>query len=594
MQSLTTKYDLLSGIEYPEDLKKINLNQLPQLCDELRSFIIEMVLKNGGHFAANLGVVELSVALHYVYNAPDDKIVWDVGHQAYAHKILTGRKNLFETNRKLGGLSGFPNIFESSFDSFGTGHSSTAISAVLGMAQAALLKNYFERKHIAIVGDGALTGGQSFEGLNNLAVSATNTLLIINDNNIGIDKNTGSVNKHLSEINPLNNIFTNLGLHYTGIVDGHDVSELVSSLEMLRDIKKPGVLHIKTVKGKGYPEAEKEQTKWHSTSKYIKIENPQKQILQSKPKYQDVFGKILLELANADSKICGVTPAMPTGSGMIEAMNVYPDRFFDVGIAEQHAVTFSAGLAIEGFRVFCSIYSTFAQRAYDQIIHDVCLQNLPVIFCFDRAGNAADDGATHHGMFDISMLLPLPNITIAVPPNAAVMRDMMHYFVKNANGPVAIRYPKGIIHDTEFNFDQLPETNFKKGIIKQNSGSKVAIIAVGTMLNECKETLKILEAKNINATLYSMQIVKPLDDEKVKEILAENKLVITVEDGCITSGAGSLIKIINSDNSFLCKVINLGFPDEVIPHGSYSEIFEKYGLDAQSIADVVIENSENL
>ncbi|NUM32325.1 MAG: 1-deoxy-D-xylulose-5-phosphate synthase [Bacteroidetes bacterium] len=587
---MAAKFELLSDIEFPEDLKKLNLNQLPQLCTEIRNFIIENVLQNGGHFAANLGVVELTVALHFVYNAPYDKIVWDVGHQAYIHKILTGRKKVFYTNRKLGGISGFPNIFESPYDSFGTGHSSTSVSAVLGMAVAAKLLNETNKKHIAIVGDGALTGGQLFEGLNNLAVSETNTLLILNDNNIGIDKNTGTVNNHLSNINPLNNIFTNLGLHYTGIVDGHDVFELISSFKMLKDIEKPGVLHIKTTKGKGHPEAEKEQTLWHSTSKYIKIENPQKQKLNNKLKYQDVFGKTLLELARSNSKICGVTPAMPTGCGMIEAMNEYPNRFFDVGIAEQHAVTFSAGLAIEGFKVFCSLYSTFAQRAYDQIIHDVCLQNLPVIFCFDRAGNAADDGATHHGMYDIAMLLPLPNITIATPSNATDLRNMLHYFSKNAKGPIAIRYPKGLIPDVDFNFNNKVGINLPSGIIKQNEGKEVAIIAVGTMLEICKNAVKILASKSINATLYSMIIVKPFDETNIIKILAQNKFVITVEDGCKTNGAGSLIKQVKSDNNFLCKIINLGFPDEVIPHGSYFEIFEKYKLNAQSIADIVFEN----
>lgn len=587
---MAAKFNLLDSVEFPNDLKKIELNQLPLFCDELREFIIESVLKNGGHFAANLGVVELTVALHYVYNAPHDKIIWDVGHQAYAHKILTGRRKVFDKNRKLGGISGFPNIAESKYDAFGTGHSSTAISAILGMATAAVLNNDFSQKHIAIVGDGALTGGESFEGLNNLAVSNTNTLIIINDNNIGIDKNCGAINNHLNHINPLNNIFSNLGLQYIGIVDGHNVFELISSLEMLKDIKKPCVLHIHTIKGKGYAEAEKEQTKWHSTSKYVKIEKPLKTSESNTPKYQDVFGKTLLILSESNKKICGVTPAMPTGSGMIDAMNSYPDRFFDVGIAEQHAVTFSAALAKEGFTVFCSIYSTFLQRAYDQVIHDVCLQNLPVIFCIDRAGNASDDGATHHGLYDIAMLLPLPNITIATPANASELSNMMSFFANNSKGPVAIRYPKGKIPDKNFNLENNRVSDFKPKINEILMGKEVAIIAIGTMLNNCLSALPELNQKQIFPTVYSVNIIKPLDEEQIIEILKNYKLVITVEDGIIAGGVGSLIKVLNSDSGNKCKVIALGFPDKVITHGSYNEIFELYNLSPQRIVNTIVEN----
>ena len=586
---LAAKFSLLDSVEFPNDLKKIELNQLPLFCDELREFIIESVLKNGGHFAANLGVVELTVALHYVYDAPYDKIVWDVGHQAYAHKILTGRRKVFDKNRKLGGISGFPNIAESQYDAFGTGHSSTAISAVLGMATAAVLNKNLSQKHIAIVGDGALTGGESFEGLNNLAVSNTNTLIIINDNNIGIDKNCGAINNHLSHINPLNNIFTNLGLQYMGIVDGHNVIELVSSLKMLKDIKKPCVLHIHTIKGKGYADAEKEQTKWHSTSKYIKIENPLKISESNTPKYQDVFGKTLLSLSETNKNICGVTPAMPTGSGMIKAMNTYPDRFFDVGIAEQHAVTFSAALAKEGFKVFCSIYSTFLQRAYDQVIHDVCLQNLPVIFCIDRAGNASDDGATHHGLYDLAMLLPLPNITIVTPANASELQNMMNFFANSAKGPVAIRYPKGKIPDKDFRFENKYEDNFKPKINEIVKGKEVAIIAIGTMLCNCLNALPELNEKQIYPSVYSVNIIKPLDEVKIIEILKTHKLVITVEDGIIAGGAGTLIKVLNSDIGNKCKVIALGFPDKVIQHGAYNEIFELYKLSPQGIANTIVE-----
>ena len=378
--ALSSNYPLLETINYPADLRELSLNQLEQICDELRNFIIESVLTHGGHFAANLGVVELTVALHYVFNTPDDRLVWDVGHQAYGHKILTGRRENFHTNRKMGGLSGFPKMDESEYDAFGTGHSSTAISAVLGMAMAAKLDGNYHRNHIAVVGDGALTAGQAFEGLNNLSGSGTKTFLILNDNNIGIDANTGAINRHFNTIDPENNLFTNLGLNYIGPVDGHNILGLVKQLELLKEETIPCVLHIKTTKGKGFAEAEQEQTKWHSTTKYIKIEDPEIKPVNSKIKYQDVFGLTLKELAEANKKIAGVTPAMPTGSGMLKAMKAYPERFFDVGIAEQHAVTFAAGLAKEDYVVFCSLYSTFLQRALDQIIHDVCIQNLPVIF----------------------------------------------------------------------------------------------------------------------------------------------------------------------------------------------------------------------
>ncbi|MCC6722232.1 MAG: 1-deoxy-D-xylulose-5-phosphate synthase [Bacteroidia bacterium] len=585
-----TKYFLLENINFPSDLKKLNLSQMPELCKQLRDFIIEKVLQNGGHFAANLGVVELSVALHYVFDTPNDKIVWDVGHQAYCHKILTGRRKIFDSNRKLGGISGFPNIFESEFDAFGTGHSSTAISAILGMATASLLNNNIEQKHIAVVGDGALTGGESYEGLNNIAVSNTNSLIIINDNDIGIDKNCGAINSHLRNINHDNNLFTNLGLKYIGIVDGHNVHELISCFKMLKDIKKPCVVHIRTTKGKGYPEAEKEQTKWHSTTKFIKIEKTYETLQKGKLRYQDIFGQTLIDIAEKNLKVCGVTPAMPTGSGMIEAMNRFPSRFFDVGIAEQHAVTFSAGLAKEGFIVFCSIYSTFLQRALDQVIHDVCIQNLPVIFCIDRAGNAADDGATHHGLYDLPMLLPLPNITIATPANAEELRKMMFYYSQYSFGPVAIRYPKGAIADEKFSYKTPVINNNLAEITQIEFGKQIAIIAVGTMLKNCYAATKILNEKKIYPSLFSICIVKPLNADKIAEIIKSHKLVITVEDGSIIGGAGSFIKSINSSLAFQSRIISLGFPDETIKHGSHSEIFELYGISPEAIANTIFQN----
>ena len=588
--ALTSSYPLLETIDYPSDLRKLSLNQLPQVCDELRNFIIESVLTHGGHFAANLGVVELTVALHYVYNTPDDRLVWDVGHQAYGHKILTGRRESFHTNRKMGGISGFPKMDESEYDAFGTGHSSTAISAVLGMAMAAKLDGNFNRNHIAIVGDGALTAGQAFEGLNNLSGSGTKMLLILNDNNIGIDPNTGAINQHFNTIDSENNLFINLGLNYIGPFDGHDILGLVKQLEKLKTESTPWVLHIKTVKGKGFAEAEQEQTKWHSTAKYIKIEDPETKPITSKIKYQDVFGLTLKDLAKANKKIAGVTPAMPTGSGMLKAMEVYPNRFFDVGIAEQHAVTFAAGLAKEGYVVFCSLYSTFLQRALDQVIHDVCIQNLPVIFCIDRAGNVGDDGPTHHGMFDISMLRPLPNITIVAPSTGNELRNMMHYYAKNANGPVAIRYPKGFINGEEIDWTMPPAKIVEPEIQLVSKGDDIAILSFGTMLQNCKEALELLKKQGINVALYDMKLAKPLNCLILNNLFETYSRFITVEDGSKIGGFGNAINEYNTEIGANADIESLGFPDEVIEHGTTEELFSKFGLDAKGIANAVYRN----
>ena len=588
--ALTSSYPLLETIDYPSDLRKLSLNQLPQVCDELRNFIIESVLTHGGHFAANLGVVELTVALHYVYNTPDDRLVWDVGHQAYGHKILTGRRESFHTNRKMGGISGFPKMDESEYDAFGTGHSSTAISAVLGMAMAAKLDGNFNRNHIAIVGDGALTAGQAFEGLNNLSGSGTKMLLILNDNNIGIDPNTGAINQHFNTIDSENNLFINLGLNYIGPFDGHDILGLVKQLEKLKTESTPWVLHIKTVKGKGFAEAEQEQTKWHSTAKYIKIEDPETKPITSKIKYQDVFGLTLKDLAKANKKITGVTPAMPTGSGMLKAMEVYPNRFFDVGIAEQHAVTFAAGLAKEGYVVFCSLYSTFLQRALDQVIHDVCIQNLPVIFCIDRAGNVGDDGPTHHGMFDISMLRPLPNITIVAPSTGNELRNMMHYYAKNANGPVAIRYPKGFINGEEIDWTMPPAKIVEPEIQLVSKGDDIAILSFGTMLQNCKEALELLKKQGVNVALYDMKLAKPLNCLILNNLFETYSRFITVEDGSKIGGFGNAINEYNTEIGANADIESLGFPDEVIEHGTTEELFSKFGLDAKGIANAVYRN----
>ena len=585
---MSNQYLLLDLIHYPTDLKKLNADQLTQVCAELRAFLIETILTNGGHFAANLGVVELTVALHYVFDTPNDKLVWDVGHQAYGHKILTGRKDAFYTNRKKDGLSGFPKISESIYDAFGTGHSSTAISAVLGMATVSKLEGNSARNHIAVVGDGALSAGQAFEGLNNLPDSGTNTLIILNDNNIGIDASTGAINRHLNSIEPTNNLFTQFGIPYTGPADGHDVLELIKILKELKSQTFPRILHIRTVKGKGFPEAEKEQTKWHSTSKFVKIEGSENTTISHQLKYQDVFGLTLKELAAVYPKIAGVTPAMPTGSGMIKAMEAFPDRFFDVGIAEQHAVTFAAGMATQGFVVFCSLYSTFLQRAYDQVIHDVCLQNLKVIFCIDRAGNVGDDGPTHHGMYDLSMFNPLPNITVLAPSTGAQLREMMHYYAKNAQGPVAIRYPKGIIDGPEINWLELPQNLSQPTVEQVIAGESIAILSVGNMRHTSIEAIHLLNEKSIFPSLYDIKIIKPLETEFLKQICQKYSKVITIEDGSLSGGYGEAVQAFIQSCDYKVKVYSLGFPVEIVEHASTREIFEKYGMDANGVFKMVL------
>jgi len=585
---LSNQYPLLESIQFPADLKRLEPNQLPVLCAELRAFLIDSILTNGGHFAANLGVVELTVALHYVFDTPNDKLVWDVGHQAYGHKILTGRRENFHTNRKKDGLSGFPKMSESIYDAFGTGHSSTAISAVLGMATVSKLEGNITRNHIAVVGDGALSAGQAFEGLNNLPDSGTNTLIILNDNNIGIDASTGAINRHLNSILQQNNLFTQLGIPYNGPVDGHDVLALTNLLTELKAQTFPRILHIRTVKGKGFPEAEKEQTKWHSTSKYVKVEGSENPSVPHQIKYQDVFGKTLKELAGIHKNLVGVTPAMPTGSGMITAMATYPERFFDVGIAEQHAVTFAAGMATQGYVVFCSLYSTFLQRAYDQVIHDVCLQNLPVIFCIDRAGNVGDDGPTHHGMYDLSMLNPLPNITVLAPSTGAELRDMMHYYAKNATGPVAIRYPKGVIHGPDIDWSELPR-NTEPPVIKQIiEGESIAILSVGNMLASGREAINLLNERSIFPSLYDVNVVKPLNTGFLQQLSKKYTILLTVEDASLSGGYGEGVKALIQSHEHTARVYSLGFPAEIIEHASTHEIFAKYDLDAQGIFKTIL------
>ena len=568
---------MLDNINDPSDLKKLSNDQLPQLCQEIRAFFIEKILKNGGHFSANLGVVELTVVLHYIFNFKIDRLVWDVGHQAYIHKLLTGRKKEFERIRKLGGIAGFPKIDESEYDHFGTGHSSTSISAILGMAEAAMLDNK-PHKHIAVIGDGSLTGGMAFEALNNLGASNANVLVIINDNQIGIDPNSGAINHHLNTINEKINFFKTLGLAYEGPIDGHDMNSLIHSLEKSRDVKTPQILHIRTIKGKGYLPAEKAQTDWHSVS-YVKIDPSKSNTDNPKPsKFQDVFGHTLLELAEKDQRIVGITPAMPSGSSMKILMDAMPNRVFDVGIAEQHAVTFSAGLAAAGKRPFCSIYSSFAQRAYDQIIHDVALQNIPVVFCIDRAGLVGADGPTHHGSFDISYLNAIPNLTIVSPMDEHELRNAMYWAADFTDGPVVIRYPRGLGSKTNYKNEIQPLEVGTSRILQQ--GDKIGIISIGEIGTEVQKAIK-----DLNNTIHHIdaRFIKPIDENEITNTLRSFDRIITVEESCLIGGFGQQIKNIAQDQNYTGEITSLGLPDQFIEQGTRVELRAKYKLDEKGI-----------
>ena len=575
---------LLDSIHLPSDLKKLSKRQLPQLCEEIRTFFIEKILKNGGHFSANLGVVELTVALLYVYDLPSDKLVWDVGHQAYIHKLLTGRKAEFDGIRKIEGLSGFPKISESEYDHFGTGHSSTSISAILGMAEAALLDNKKDQ-HIAVIGDGSLTGGMAFEALNNLGVSKANVLVIVNDNQMGIDPNLGAINRHFAEIESSSvNIFQNLGLPYSGPIDGHNVEALVDFFQQEKLTDGPRVLHLKTLKGKGYEPAEQAQTDWHSVS-YVKIDPLKKETREKKPlKFQDVFGLTLLELAEKDERVIGVTPAMPSGSSMKIMMEAMPHRVFDVGIAEQHAVTFSAGLALAGKRVFCNIYSSFAQRAFDQIIHDVALQNIPVIFCLDRAGLVGEDGPTHHGAFDLAFLNCIPNLTILAPLNEHELRNMMHWAKDYTRGPVVIRYPRG--RGSKRNHKNTIETLEMGKANYLTNGNKVAIISLGEIGTEATKTIKQNNWQDV-VTHIDARFMKPLDEEMLENVFSRFTAVMTLEDGCIPGGFGMTLKAKAFELGYKGAFTALGIPDEFIEHGEVEELRHLWCMDAEAIANVV-------
>ena len=623
---------LLAKIDSPADLKKLSKDQLVQICDELRQFIVDNVSVYGGHFGANLGVVELTVALHYVLNTPEDQLVWDVGHQAYGHKILTGRKEQFHTNRLYGGLSGFPKRKESEFDTFGVGHSSTSISAALGMAMASKYKGDFKKQHVAVIGDGSLTGGMAFEAMNHAGVSDTNMLIILNDNCMSIDPNVGALKDYLTDITTSHtynkvkdevwnllgkismfgssaqdivskvegaiksavlkqsNLFESLNLRYFGPVDGHDVHHLVEILADLRDIPGPKILHCITVKGKGYGPAETgNKTTWHAPGLFDKVTGEiykKIQTIPQAPKYQDVFGHTIVELAKQNKKIMGVTPAMPSGSSLNIMMKEMPDRAFDVGIAEQHAVTFSAGLATQGLIPFCNIYSSFMQRAYDQVIHDVCLQNLQVVFCLDRAGFAGADGPTHHGAYDISFFRCIPNLVVSSPMDEEELRNLM-YTATKFEGPFSIRYPRGqgVMVDWRTPMREIP---VGQGRIIQE-GEEVALLTIGHIGNYAVTACEMLEKEGFNPAHYDMRFVKPLDEAMLHEVFTKFKKVVTVEDGCLMGGFGSAVLEWMVDNGYQAQVKRLGIPDRVIEHGEQIELHRECGFDPEGIATAVRE-----
>lgn len=621
---------LLSGINTPEDLKKLDRSQLVKVSEELRQYIIDNVSVFGGHFGASLGVVELTVALHYIFNTPEDQLVWDVGHQAYGHKILTGRKEQFHTNRVYGGISGFPKRKESEYDTFGVGHSSTSISAALGMAVASKYLGHSQKQHIAVIGDGAMTAGMAFEAMNHAGVSDTNLLIILNDNCMSIDPNVGALKEYLTDITTSHtynkakdeiwnilgkfsrfgssaqeivskvensiksfllqqsNLFESLNLRYFGPVDGHDVNHLAHVLEDLKDIPGPKILHCVTVKGKGYGPAEKDQTKWHAPGLFDKVtgEIYKKVITTPKPpKYQDVFGHTIVELAEKNEKIMGVTPAMPSGSSMNIMMNAMPDRAFDVGIAEQHAVTFSAGLATQGLVPFCNIYSSFMQRAYDQVVHDVCLQNLHVVFCLDRAGFSGADGPTHHGAYDIAFMRCIPNMVIAAPMDEEELRNMMFTAQLPRDTSFTIRYPRGEGVMPEWR-TPMHELEVGKGRIIRD-GEDVAILTLGHIGNYAVEACQKLAEEGVFPAHYDMRFAKPVDEAMLDEVFGKFDKVITVEDGCLMGGFGSAVLEYIADKGYSAKVIRLGIPDSVIEHGTQLELHRECGFDPDGIAQTV-------
>ncbi|HVW12958.1 MAG TPA: 1-deoxy-D-xylulose-5-phosphate synthase [Mucilaginibacter sp.] len=625
-----TAGDLLQKINDPSDLKQLSEDQLEQVCQELRQYIIDVVSVNGGHFAASLGVVELTVALHYVLNTPYDQLVWDVGHQAYGHKILTGRRDVFHTNRVHGGISGFPKRSESEYDTFGVGHSSTSISAALGMAVASHYKGETDRQHVAVIGDGAMTAGMAFEALNHAGIENSNLLVILNDNNMSIDPNVGALKAYLTDITtskPYNrfrddiahvltkissmgpdafkfakkieksvkgtllkssNLFESLQFRYFGPIDGHNVKHLVRILRDLRDIPGPKLLHCVTVKGKGYALAEKDQTKWHAPGLFDKITGEIKKTKSEKPqppKYQDVFGHTIIELAEQNPKIMGITPAMPSGCSLNLMMKAMPSRAFDVGIAEQHAVTFSAGLATQGLVPFCNIYSSFMQRAYDQVIHDVAIQKLNVIFCLDRAGIAGADGPTHHGAYDLAYMRCIPNMIVSAPMNEEELRNLMYTAQQDNMGPFVIRYPRGtgVMPDWRRPMKAIPVGKGRKIC----DGEDVAILTIGTIGNEAVKAIAELNEEGFYPAHYDLRFVKPLDETLLHEVFKKYSKVTTVEDGCLEGGMGSAVLEFMADNNYQAEIVRLGIPDQFIEHGEQPELWAECGYDANAIAEQV-------
>ena len=623
---------LLSTINSPDDLKTLSRDQLHQLCDELRQYIIDVVSVHGGHFGASLGVIELTVALHYIYNTPYDQLVWDVGHQAYGHKILTGRRNSFVTNRKYKGISGFPKRSESEYDTFGVGHSSTSISAALGMAIAAKLKGE-NRKSVAVIGDGAMTAGLAFEALNHAGVSDADMLVILNDNCMSIDPNVGALKEYLTDIttshayNKLrddlwkmlgklpvgkkfsrdiaskmeaslkgmvsksSNLFEALNLRYFGPIDGHNITKLVDTLEDLRNIPGPKLLHIITVKGKGYTLAEKDQTKWHAPGLFDKVTG---EIYKKKfdapqpPKYQDVFGHTIIELAEKNEKIIGITPAMPSGSSLKFMMEKMPQRALDVGICEQHAVTLSAGLATQGMKVFCNIYSSFMQRAYDQAVHDVAIQKLSVIFCLDRAGLVGEDGPTHHGAYDIAYFRCIPNMIVSAPMNEQQLRNLMYTAqLDSIKNPFVSRYPRGegVMPEWKTPLEEIPIGKGRK--IKD--GKDVAILTFGHPGNFATAAIRQLRTEGIDPAHYDMRFAKPLDEMLLHEVFAKYTKIVTVEDGTIVGGFGSAILEFMNQHKYVAEVKLLGIPDRIVEHGTPKELHRECGYDAEGIATSVRE-----
>ena len=583
--------EFLNKVNNIDDLRKLSEEDLFGLAKDLREFIIDIVSKKEGHLGSSLGTVELTIALHYVFNTPIDKLVWDVGHQAYGHKILTGRKNSFHTNREFGGISGFPEINESEFDSFGVGHSSTSISAALGMSLASNIKQEFDNEHIAVIGDASIASGMAFEGLNHAGVTNSNITVILNDNSIGIDPSVGALKNYLSSVKvnskKTDNIFESLNFDYYGPIDGHSIDSLLTVFKKIKNKKGPKLIHVITKKGKGLKLAEEDQIKYHAPGKF---DNKTGVIINSKvknlsPKFQDVFGLTILDLAKKNNKIIAITPAMPTGSSLTHMIKELPDRAFDVGIAEQHAVTLAAGFASQGLIPFCVIYSTFLQRAYDQIIHDVAIQKLPVIFCIDRAGLVGNDGATHHGVFDIAYLRCIPNLTIFAARNEIELRNILYTSQLKDRGPIAIRYPRGrgLIFDWE---KEYKEVKIGQGE-EIRSGKLLSILCVGTIINE------VIDISNkLNLSLYDMRFIKPIDTKILHKVCQRGDKIITIEDGVKAGGFGSSVLEFMSENNYSNKVKILGVPDIFIKHGKTEKLKESIGLDKTSL-EITIESFKN-